>query len=342
MNNKLNNSNKYIENENIDDDSIYNINDDLNDDLIETDIDALNDNMDILFKELNSSDIDSRKETLMHYYTGTPATAKENKELLLEYNKATSKEDKDRIRDTIVKKNTALVLYYANKWAPPTMEAAIFSDYVQDGFLGLLKAIDKYDINLGYSFATYAVWWIKQRLRRPSMNYKDPIDYPARVDNDIYKIRHIVENYEITHNNETPAIKELSEITGYSTQRVKNALDAQQSTVSLNTYINTESGDDDIALQDAIPDNASEIIDIIIEKESADALDKILKDLLNEREYFILEHRFGLNGKGVHTLQEVGQMLNITRERVRQIERDIMQKIRIRMRRLHLMRKDFF
>ena len=250
-----------------------------------------------------------------------------------EFNLLTAEEEKNLAmkgeygRNRLVEHNLRLVISIAKGFRGFGLSIA---DLVQYGNEGLIIAARKFDVERGCRFSTYATWWIKQTIKRGISDASRTIRIPVHLDENINKVKKAFGIYTVEHNGEYPSEEKISEMTGISVDKVVIAINNMDLTVSLSTPIGG-SGDEsnDTFLGDMIEDLNSSIENdthMMYLEEFFEAFE--LSGYISEKEKEILKYRFGFYDCKEYTLEEVGQMFGVTRERIRQIQKKALTKIK--------------
>ena len=225
------------------------------------------------------------------------------------------------LKEKFVKANLRLVLMFVKRYLGRGLPIL---DLIQQGNMGLIKAVDRFDYTMGYKFSTYASWWINQSMSRAIYDQARTIKVPSYVLERANKV-HRVNNMLCEKNEGKTLPEEVAEKTGLSIAGVKWVLESNQRTLSLDTLLFK----DGVTFKEFIPDESSLEADSVVAGTSlSKAIEEAFSTLLNSREEEILRKRFAIGYETEYTLEEVGKRFNLTRERIRQIEERALEKLR--------------
>ncbi|OQY10442.1 MAG: RNA polymerase subunit sigma-32 [Fusobacteriia bacterium 4572_132] len=223
-------------------------------------------------------------------------------------------------KDEIIKSNLRLVVKIAKGYINRGLG---FMDLISEGNFGLIVAIDKFDVKKGYKFSTYAVWWIKQAISKAIINKGRKIRIPSYKYELINKINNYISGH-IDKNGEKPKIEEISLKLEMKPEKIMQIMTEFKELMSLESKISENLNLEDTIFEEKSLNLENDIIDGIIKDKIKESL-KVLK----ERDRTIVKMRYGIGGDEPKTLREIGEIFNITRERVRQIEKKALKKLEI-------------
>ncbi len=226
----------------------------------------------------------------------------------------------ERARNRLIESNLRFVVNIAKKYQNQGLP---LSDLINEGNIGLMNAIEKFDADKGYHFISYAVWWIRQSILKAISEKSRTVRLPLNRANELLQIQKAQKS--LMHDSGTePTMEEIGRLTQLDPSHVADLIAISKEMVSLDAPVFSDSGNSSVG--DFIPDGMATPDELIIDSALKADINKVL-DTLSEKEKEILEFRFGLNGQHPMSLKEIGELYNLTKERIRQIEKKAIERL---------------
>jgi RNA polymerase nonessential primary-like sigma factor len=228
-------------------------------------------------------------------------------------------------RQKMIECNLRLVVNIAKHY---TNHGVALLDLIEEGNMGMMHALDKFDPERGFRFSTYATWWIRQNIERCIMNQSRTIRLPVHVIKDLNVILQAARHLE-AHTGKEPRAEDVAHLLGRPVKEVQRMLSLNMGMMSLDAPLEV---DPLLSMGDVMPDDNTPGPDLMLEQ--SEIKDRVQEWLhrLNEKQRYIIEKRYGLNGYEIQTLEQLATTLDLTRERVRQIQLEALQTLRIILR----------
>jgi len=233
-----------------------------------------------------------------------------------------AKQGDKEAKEKLIKANLRFVVNVAKKYQNQGLS---LSDLISEGNLGLITAVDKFDVDKGYHFISYAVWWIKQSILKAICEKSRMIRLPLNRANELLQIEKVRREIGSTKDGEAD-IEEIADFLDMDKNRINDLLNASKEFVSLETPLSTDKDANTISdlMEDTKGTNPEEVM---INKTLQESIEEVL-NTLTEKEANVIKYRFGLKGERPHSLKEIGDKYNLTKERIRQIEKKAISRLR--------------
>ena len=235
-------------------------------------------------------------------------------------------------RQKMIEHNLRLVVNIAKHYAHRGMALL---DLIEEGNLGLMHALDKFEPERGFRFSTYATWWIRQNIERAIMNQSRTIRLPVHVIKELNVILRARRHLE-SHGVSDPGDEDIAHLTGFTVEEVRRMLRLNDRVASLDAPLDI---DPNLSIGEAIADENCALPEDLLEHAETEAFVRSWLDDLNDKQRWVIERRFGLGGHDIHTLEQLAESLEVTRERVRQIQMEALHQLRRMLKRTGV-RKD--
>ncbi len=230
-------------------------------------------------------------------------------------------------RQRLIEQNLRLVVSIAKHY---TNRGLALPDLIEEGNLGLIHALEKFDAERGFRFTTYATWWIRQAVERAIMNQSRTIRLPAHVVKELNVVLRALRHLEMhgQPDGREASLDDVAHLLGKPLEKVRKVLAYNERVTSLDAPLDRDAG---VSIGDGIVDESALAPELILHNSEIEASVRQWLDELNERQRRVIECRYGLNGRDVATFEALAREIGVTRERVRQIQAEALDKLRARL-----------
>ena len=232
-------------------------------------------------------------------------------------------------RQRLIEHNLRLVVSIAKHY---TNRGLALPDLIEEGNLGLIHALEKYDAERGFRFTTYATWWIRQAVERAIINQSRTIRLPAHVVKELNVVLRALRHLEMhgLPDGREPSVDDVAHLLDKPVAQVRKVLSYNERMTSLDAPFDRDAT---VSIGEGLVDESSPAPELVLHNSEIESWVRQWLDELNERQRTVIEHRYGLNGRDVVTLEELAREVGVTRERVRQIQLEALDRLRVRLKR---------